>query len=421
MQIWVVEATEPLPAINPAARPLRCGMLIDAVLGAGHGVTWWSSTFDHASKRHHASGSTRLHPRAGLRLNLLAGPGYPANLSLQRVRHSRALARGFAVEALAEPEAPDLVFTCWPLPELAEQAVRYASARNIPVVVDARDQWPDIYTAAVPAPLRGAARLALSGEVRRAERTFGAATGITAVSHSYLRWALAYARRSRRPGDEVFPIGYPDSQVPPAAERAALRQRLRLPDGGVVATFCGVFGSTYDLGTLVDAARQLHDSAPALTIVLAGDGEQADALRKTSAACSNVRFTGWLDAAGVAGLLAISDIGVCAYAPGAPQSLPNKPFEYMQAGLAMVNSLPGELEALVRNEGIGISYRAGSAEDLVNALRCLALDDRKRREMGERARRLFVTRFRAPTVYGAFVTYLETCAARPATAGAPAQ
>ena len=93
----------------------------------------------------------------------------------------------------------------------------------------------------------------------------------------------------------------------------------------------------------------------------------------------------------------------------------------MQAGLAMVNSLSGELEALLQNEGIGISYRAGSAEDLMNALRCLTLDDRKRREMGERARRLFVTRFRAPVVYGAFVTHLETCAARPAAAGTPAQ
>ena len=68
--------------------------------------------------------------------------------------------------------------------------------------------------------------------------------------------------------------------------------------------------------------------------------------------------------------------------------LPNKLFEYLMAGLAVVvPRLPG-LAPLVEGEGVGLTYEPGRPDLLGAALAELARDDDRLAEMRERARRL---------------------------------
>jgi glycogen synthase len=75
--------------------------------------------------------------------------------------------------------------------------------------------------------------------------------------------------------------------------------------------------------------------------------------------------------------------------------LPNKLFEYLMAGLAVVvPRLPG-LAPLVESEGIGVTYEPGCPELLGAALTELARDNERLAEMRARARTVAQDRFNA--------------------------
>lgn len=412
MRAWIVDATEPLP-IDAGERLWRCGMLCEALVTRGHEVQWWSSTFHHVRKVHRYSSAQTLTLRPGVTIRLIYAPGYRRNLSLARIRHNRAIAEAFAVEAARTP-APDIAFCTMPTPELAEKGVELGARKGFPVIVDVNDLWPDSYLGIMPWPFRWPARLALIPEFRRMSRICRGAGALTAVSETYLAWALSYAMRSRSAHDRVFPLAYP---APPAGLAAEPRSRVtevlkqyRIPEGRILATFVGTFGSTYDLETVVEAARILEQRGAEVQIVLAGDGEKAASLRARATGLSNVTFAGWLDHAAIQALLASSAIGLAVYTASAPQSMPNKPFEYMAAGVALVSSLNGELQNLLESEHIGLYYRAGDAESLAGVIAALCGGVERRMTMGANSYRIFAERFRGEVVYPALARHLEAVA-----------
>jgi glycosyltransferase involved in cell wall biosynthesis len=143
-----------------------------------------------------------------------------------------------------------------------------------------------------------------------------------------------------------------------------------------------------------------------LRFVLVGDGDQMPELRARAAALPNVSFAGWCDGSTLAAILARSDVGLAPYARGVPITLPNKPIEYMAAGLPLLTSLEGELCELVSHERIGVQYTADDVEGLVSAIELLRREPEMRRAMGERSRRVYEERFTADAVYDRFAAHV---------------
>ncbi len=408
MKIWLTEIGEPLP-VDAGARLMRCGLLAQTLAARDHEVTWWASTYDHARKTYRRSAAGTVSPSPHLRLELLHASGYRRNVSLARIRHHRTIARQFTARADAVPP-PDLLYCCVPTLELTEAALRYAKTRGIPVVVDIRDKWPDIFVDALPAPMRAIGRLLLHSEFRRARYVFENAATILAVSDGYLDWGLRHAARPRRSWDAVFPHAYPRPTLDAAA---AARSRGELEALGVdqrrvVCAFVGSFGRTYDLGTVIDAARLLQRAGrDDVQFVLAGDGEQRAAWQAQAAGLPNVVLTGWISGDAIAVLLGMARLGLAAYARHAPQGLPIKLFEYLSAGLPVVSSLGGETERFLKDSACGVTYAAGDALALAALLQQLVADDTARREMSRRALARYNAEFSAQQVYGRLADHLE--------------
>ncbi|HLB38412.1 MAG TPA: glycosyltransferase family 4 protein [Gemmatimonadales bacterium] len=409
MKIWLTEIGEPLP-LTPGRRLMRAGLLAEALSAAGHDVTWWTSTFDHVAKVHRLPNQDTVTLAANYRIELLHARGYSSNHSLARMRHQHRIAKAFGRRAPGAPQ-PDLVYCCVPTLEVTDVAVRYAVRRGVPVVVDVRDLWPDVFLDAVPRGLRLLARVALHGQFRRAARIFRQATAIVAVSQSYLEWALRYAARPRGRWDGVFPHGYPTETIAPE-ELDRARQLLTAMgvDGRrVICTFVGTFGHSYDLAPVILTARRMLAAGDRRVLfVLAGDGERAGEWRALADGLTNVVFTGWLSAAGIAALMRMSSVGVAAYVAGAAQGLPNKIFEFLSAGLPVLSSLRGEAEALLEESGCGLTYSAGEAASFSAALERLLADPGGGQAMACRARARFEADFRADQVYPALTRHLES-------------
>ena len=129
--------------------------------------------------------------------------------------------------------------------------------------------------------------------------------------------------------------------------------------------------------------------------------------RRLAKGLTNVVFTGWLSAAGIAALLGMSSIGLAAYVDGAAQGLPNKIFEFLSAGLPILSSLGGEAAALLEDAGCGLTYSARDPASFAAALNRLLDQPVARRDMGRRALAKFEADFQADHIYPTLVRHLE--------------
>jgi glycosyltransferase involved in cell wall biosynthesis len=413
MQIWYVQDGEPIPGIDEAQRAWRGSQLCAALTARGHRVTWWTATFDHVGKRFRRDRSSTVLLQPGLTVRLLHGPGYVSSTGPRRLLHQRAIARSFAAEARSAPP-PDLLIAGMPTLELAEQTVLQARRLDRPVLIDVRDAWPDQYLTLAPPALQPLLRIALHGEFARLQRLLTGADGISAVSQTYLDWALARSGRPARESDGVFPLGSapaPLSERRLAQLRTELRQRYRLTEQQPVAVFAGGCNSSIDVSGLFAALPQIAAEFPDLRIVIAGDGDRLALWQQQARRLPQVIFTGRLDRDRLAALLSLSTLGLAPYRSGTLISLPNKPFEYFAAGLPVINSLPGELPALLTEHDVGRSCAADDAAGWTAALRELLADDGLRAAMAERARRLAIRRFHADHIAAQLAEHLERLAA----------
>lgn len=411
MKIWIVSTSDPVPYLDREQRLCRYGRLAVMMAEAGHDVCFWASHFEHATKKHRCAGPMSCQPASKLHVELLEAPGYPSNVSLRRIRHNRVVSRNFMLRAEEVGEKPDLIFTQIPCLEMAEVVTEFGKKYGVPVVVDIEDIWPDLYLTMLPRSLVLLGRALLFSEFNRARRLLGRATAITAVSRTYLDWALRYAGRCARPRDGVFPLGFPEVVRPPLAQLAhdaeKMRRQLELAEDRFVVLFLGQFGASYDLETVIAAAHLVDRQDSKIQFVLAGAGDKDVVLRKRASGLRNVTFTGWLDQSSALQVLHLAHVGLAAYTKRATQSLPFKPFEYMSAALPTISSLEGELAELLTNENIGVAYEAGNPESLVNAVSALAQDNASRQKMGLRAREIFLERYDANVIYKQLIRLLE--------------
>lgn len=93
-------------------------------------------------------------------------------------------------------------------------------------------------------------------------------------------------------------------------------------------------------------------------------------------------------------VLAQCDVGIIAYGRGLGEdSLPNRIFEYMASGLAVLTpSYAVEIKRIVDGERCGLTVDFEDAEAVAAAMRELAADPEETRKMGERARDAFLAR-----------------------------
>jgi glycosyltransferase involved in cell wall biosynthesis len=93
-----------------------------------------------------------------------------------------------------------------------------------------------------------------------------------------------------------------------------------------------------------------------IEFVVCGDGPKKQLYERLARDCPTIRLFGWVDQPRLTALARRCSIGAVAYGSGAPQSIPNKPIEYMASKLAVLSTLAGgELEVLLRDTRSGVT------------------------------------------------------------------
>ncbi|MBB5112907.1 glycosyltransferase involved in cell wall biosynthesis [Micromonospora echinospora] len=316
--------------------------------------------------------------------------------SYTRNDHRRVLswisyARSAFVAAMQQPR-PDVVFASSPhiLAPVAGWAV--ARLRRARFVLEIRDLWPEsmVSTGHVRAgsPTHRALRGLERWLYRRADRIVIVAHGW----HSYfaslgLDDKLEWVSNSAEPADFV---PRPDLHRP---------LRDRIPVTGRLIVYAGAHGPANGLDELLDAAATL----PEHTFALIGDGIEKERLldRVRTEGLRNVHFLNPIPKSELAAILGGADIGVHILADVPVFRLgasPNKVYDYLAAGLAVVTNCPDEPQEIVRGCDAGAAVEPGELSAGLSKI--VGLDDSALIAMGDRGRR-YIEKNRSRTVMAA--------------------
>ncbi|MEN9652918.1 MAG: hypothetical protein RL303_638 [Verrucomicrobiota bacterium] len=279
--------------------------------------------------------------------------------------------------------------------------------RGLPFVFEVRDLWPELPRALGvrnPFLLGGMSLLEFLG-YRSADACVGLSPGIVEGIR---------ARSSDRLPIAMIPNGC-DLEVFHPAKRAP----LSLPgigQGDFVAGFTGAHGVANGLDALLDVAAELKrrgDSRVKLAFI--GDGKEKERLARLAAerGLDNCRFfppvakaeLGAITASLGCGLMVLRDVP--AFYRG---TSPNKFFDYLAAGIPVVNNYPGWLAGLIAENRCGIVVPPADPVAFADVLQRLAADPDSCRAMGAAARALAEKEFARSRLAGEFVDFIETTA-----------
>lgn len=156
----------------------------------------------------------------------------------------------------------------------------------------------------------------------------------------------------------------------------------------LMAIFTGTHGLANGLNAVLDAAVELkHRQRTDIKLVLVGDGMRKKALleRAVELQLDNVIFHDPVNKAKLAGLMASADIGlqILANVPAFYYGTsPNKFFDYISAGLPVLNNYPGWLAELITKEQCGFAVPPENPQAFADALEQAANQRERLIEMG---------------------------------------
>lgn len=427
MNIWIFNPFDLLPW---EGKRQRYATLAASLAEQGHTVVHWSSGFSHSFKKRRTIPEDFKVEALPYAIELVDCPAYHSNVSLRRIWNHYQYGKGLVREgrrAVADGRhaPPDLIVASLPPMEAPVAALELRRQFGCRVVLDVMDAWPEVLVQGLQRPPRPGSgegtppskggdffsrvgRLGLWPYFRMLRRACREADAVCAQSQAFADYAQSFGATGEIP---VYYLGSKGNDFADAAEGDISKLHpVSDPKGALRILYLGSMGRVYDLETLVDAALQLIQAGVDLRLDLVGEGLQRGALERRVQAAGQeetISFHGYLTGPALAEVVRRADLGVVPMWPGSQVAVPYKVCDYLAAGLAVVNSLPGELAEMLAEYGCGFPYEAGQTGDLIQVLQALIRDRRAVEEARSGARRLFSDVFDGEEIYPKYSAWLE--------------
>lgn len=276
--------------------------------------------------------------------------------------------------------------------------------RGKPFVFEVRDLWPELPRAmgAIRNPLvLGALSILEWTSYRSAHRLIGLSPGIV---EGISRRGVPQSRIT------LIPNGC-DLNI--FAASAEPWRPSSIPASSLLAVFAGTHGMANGLEAVLDAAAELRSRGRTdIKLLLIGQGKlkaplQARALKEN---LDNVVFHEPVNKSALAGLMAATDVGmqILANVPAFYYGTsPNKFFDYIAAGLPVLNNYPGWLADLIQKHQCGFAVPPNDARAFADALEQAADNRTALKAMGHRGLALAKNEFDRRLLADQWVDWLE--------------
>ncbi|MBP3391831.1 MAG: glycosyltransferase family 4 protein [Clostridia bacterium] len=336
---------------------------------------------------------------ADYKYTLIRESGYTKNISVRRILSHKKFQNG-VVNYLKNRKAPDVIYLFVPPIGLGNEVLKFCKKRNIKLVCDVLDLWPEAFDMVLPHRISS---ILLASMKRKADRLYAKADGIVTVSEAYLK--RINKERTTKTGVSVY-IGVEadqyyncQSEVPPITRNK-----------DIVIAYVGTLGKSYDLITLFEALKKnIDEGIDNKEIVILGDGPEKDAFE---AYCRTyhlpVRFLGRIDYKQMVGILKQCDYSINILNPKSAASIINKHADYVAAGIPTINvQTDKEFNRLLDDYGAGFHCCPGRPDLLAEILSKLSIDGSEYNNMCTGMKKLSYDKFDRQNTYTDIIDYIN--------------
>ena len=401
MNVWLLKTGEPLPTNQNSERLLRMGMIANELNSRGHKITWFTSSFDHFKKEQICERDTKLKVNDNYIINISYAKGYKKNISISRIINHKVIAKKFRKQA-EKMERPDLIYASFPTIDYASEAVKYGKKHNVPVIIDIRDLWPDIFKHNLPQYLRIFAMPYIKLMDNKTKKIMKNASAINANSEAVLEWGLKKGNRIRRNNDRFFFIGYEkeETDIETGSKNIIDKDKFNI-------SFFATINNQFDYDKIVEIAKKLEKQDNDVSINICGDGPQTNLLKEKTKELPNIKLLGWTEKNDLIYILENSKMGLAPYKNtfDFQMTVSNKFAEYIAYGLPVIITSEGYMKELIEKNNCGISSQDTDA--ICKYIIELKNDNKKYQVVSKNAKKLYEENFVAEDIYKDLVDYLE--------------
>ena len=411
MNIWIVTIGEPIIHEGSNLRTHRSGLLAKYLSEIkNYNVIWWTSLFNHFTKKFEFQEEVDLKPNNNLTIKCLKGSGYKKNISLARYYDHYLIQKKFR-KKIRGALKPDIIICSYPTLGLCEEVLEFSLKNKVPVIIDYRDLWPEVFYDLFPEKLRFLAKIIFSPLSFRLKRVLKNVTGIVGITEKIMNTGIEKAKRKKNIFDSFFYLGYEKLIFNQSTLNKYINKwrSYGINDGFLKICFFGTLGHQMDFDTLINVLNNLSNKS--VKLIICGSGDKEDYLKDLSRN-SNITFPGYMSALELKSLMLVSDLGVCPHIPKQMylDTIPGKAIEYMSEGLPIITTLGnGELGKLIEQKNFGYSYKAFETESLTH----LILDILKNKNLLKNKRdeiiKFYSQTFDKSVVYKNYSNHIEKC------------
>jgi glycosyltransferase involved in cell wall biosynthesis len=413
MTIWLITIGEPISIDqNNKPRLMRTGILAEFLVKSGHTIMWWNSDFEHGNS--HRFGEDKLITiNEKYSIQLLYGRGYKSPISLSRLVDHYQLSNKFKKYS-SELPLPDIIVSSFPPIKLSLEAVNFANKNGIPILIDYRDMWPEIFEDRFPSLFKWMAKIGFSTMNYDVKKIFRKADGIIGITKKFLEFGLKRSQRVKNSFDNFFPHGYPQKTI----ESTKLNENINLwkesipflnKSDLIVCMFGTLTTRHTDIYTVINAARLLQLEKYSICFVICGNGDAVEDFKKNAIGLNNIYFPGRVNKDQILSLMELSDIGILPYAPRLDfnSSFPNKVIEYMSGSLPVLTCVEGFLRHSLMEKECGFFYDFQNPESLKKVLVDIVNNKELLKEAGDNAYNWYKKDFIDEVVYSNYANHIE--------------
>lgn len=409
MIVWIFQTGEPTHFDSMAYRPMRAMNLMKALANEGHHVVLWTSKFFHQERAHRLC-DNHYSVSETCEIRFIDSPGYVSSVSLSRFKDHKILGQNLKIALNKSKEKPDVAFVGFPPIEFAVEASEWLTRAGVPFLLDVKDQWPDTFLDLAPSVFRRVIRLAMSKTFANTYKLFNCAHGITSMSSAYLNWVREFSERQFSKWDMVVPLTPPNELID---DEKIAEAELWCKENGLAENdyikiiFVGTLSRSFDFAPVARAIKYDLENDKRFEWIFCGDGDFKNKL-SASLDFDNVHFTGWVDRVKIVALAKISHFGLAPYitSKNFTMNFPNKIVDYIQLGLGIITTLPGDVRSTLIDNNIGFTYNSEKNLDLIFKLNEFFKVNEKK-DVSLRCRGLFQNTFSFELVYPKLVRNLE--------------
>jgi len=359
----------------------------------GYKVTVVTSNFQHFTKEFRKES---LYYEEGYSIVFLKEKGYKNNVGWGRLASHHYFCKALKNYLNTLEQKPDLIYSAFPLICSNLVAGEYAKKNHIPFIVDIQDIWPESISSYF-----GKLTIFISPIIQlfslRANKAYGYADGLVAVSKTYLERGLKVSDPKEK---TVAFIGADIKTI-----ESILPVKKEYNEFWV--TYIGTLSYSYDTKTILHAANLLKDY-PDIKFLIIGQGKEEESLQILNDTLdTEVSFLGVMHYEKMISYLKESDLGLNAIKGYATQSITNKLSDYICTHTPILSSSENkEIQNLIENNELGLNYCSGNAQELSEKILSLYNNRKKLIDFKENMK-IVESRFNRSIEYKKIYTMIE--------------